>query len=139
MCEVLGKNSLWDQSPSFRIVHQYPGLGTIFYLEAMCKVLLGLIFFFFIRRNFSLFWVCYELPCTVKACASHSIFPFPPEYLSPGGGNQTFACISYGKELAGHRSQVHPTEDLTVSFLSANTSCYNQCLVCECSLVTPNP
>lgn len=98
------------------------------------------LFFFFIRRNFSPFWVCSELPHTVKACASHDTCPLPPEYLSPVGRNQVFACISYWKRLAGRGRPVHPADaNLTVSLLCVNTSCYNQYLVYESSLVTPNP
>lgn len=38
------KEVIVDKSPFFGIVHQYLGLGTFFYMEAVCKVLLGPIF-----------------------------------------------------------------------------------------------
>lgn len=51
------------------------------------KLPLGPRFFFLIRRNPSLFWVCSQLPCT--ACVSYSTWPAPPVYLPPW---EVFAC-----------------------------------------------
>lgn len=77
------KEVIVDQSPFFGIVHQYLGLGTSFFMEAVCKVLLGPIFSSLLGEIF---------PCSGYAVNFHALLKHV-HHVAPAHSHQNICHL----------------------------------------------